>query len=303
MSDVQNSFIAGYEKNLDLLARTKARQVFLLKCRRLKLTPRFISDRTSRVLLAYENETEETRKSVHRHVETLNHSLLNIEIGICCHKIEDINAAISHSKSLIESNVTVEQSTIFTRCQLTFEQTLRSQNNHKFEKLSALIQQQGILNDIQFDPSCIKNMTNIEIPKDVMVLLSLGPKFAVRPSEIPINDLITDVECINSRITDANVKRIARGQTAYLLAKNSHGQAKHDRITRFLDSATKHTAHFLRQNPDIIISNSDKGSVTMITDLNDYRSKMETLLQHTRLPPLGSTHNINSTNQVYPFDQ
>lgn len=265
-----------YEKTLNLLARTKSRQVFLLKCRRLHIVPRFIMDRTNRVLKPYDKESAKTRNSVSSHISSLNFALLNIEIGICCNAVRDITSKIERLRTLgsyANSNETI------TVHGTNYKNALKSHNTQLHGKLRNLVASQGILNDIKFDESCIKNLTTTPIPNDVLTLLSLGPKFAVCPQNPSIRDLITDIECIVTRFTKEPVTRITRGQLGYTLKKSFEQQKKENRITRFLRTAAKHTQDFLRQNKNLMVTNSDKGSVTIIAEKSDYEDKMVTLLQ------------------------
>lgn len=55
-------------------------------------------------------------------------------------------------------------------------------------------------------------------------------------------------------------------------------QWRENRITRFLDKAWSDTTKFLKDNPDVMVSTSDKGSVTILSSKQDYFAKMNLLV-------------------------
>lgn len=55
------------------------------------------------------------------------------------------------------------------------------------------------LEDIKYDETFIKNLSGTDIPEDVMTILSLGPKFAIAPTDESILEVATDVEAVISR--------------------------------------------------------------------------------------------------------
>lgn len=256
--------------------------IFLLKCRRLQVIPHFLINRTNRILQAYCNKSEQTKETVRRHVDELNRALLNIEIGMCC-------GEITHDEKLLRNlseRSTAHQLSTQNQNKVNYNQTLLKENKRLDKKLKNVIAEQGILNDIKYDDSCLKNLTSVAIPNDVATLLSLGPKFAMPPENIPIDDMITDIECIISKHSIEPTKKIARGQVGHTLAIAVNRPQKENRITRFLHTAAKPTNQFLKDNPNIIVSNSDKGSVTIISERDDYKEKMERLLQSDEYEPL-----------------
>lgn len=106
----------------------------------------------------------------------------------------------------------------------------------------------------------------------MLTILGLDPKFAVAPPEPPIVDLAADVEHAIATVTkyDEHTARIARGHLFYELTKQIHNPAPQNRITRFLNKSFDDAKQFLVENPDIMVSTSDKGSVTIISSKQDY---------------------------------
>ncbi|XP_037032177.1 uncharacterized protein LOC119071404 [Bradysia coprophila] len=151
-------------------------------------------------------------------------------------------------------------------------------NARVHQKFVRLTQTQDHPPDIQVDDSFIKNLTDVEIPQDMRTVLSLGPKFSIEPNTDPIIDLASDVELAIQREVPIESQRTARGEAVYSIAKFSKQVKKLTRIDRFLQRAFKKTREFLQQHPNLMVSNSDKGNVTIISNKEDYHRKIEELL-------------------------
>lgn len=136
------------------------------------------------------------------------------------------------------------------------------------------------MEDIKFDDSLVKNFSGIEVPHEMLVLLGLGPKFALPLTEAPTLDLIADLELIISRFAAEPIKKAMRAHLTFLITSWTKKRKKLNRIEQFLISAAKKTAKFLRDNGDIFVSNSDKGNVTIIANRSDYDRKMDELINN-----------------------
>lgn len=121
-----------------------------------------------------------------------------------------------------------------------------------------------------------KNLTDVVIPSNVSTFLALGKKFSVPVSakEIPINKLITDVEDIISK-TPENGRDILRNQITNIITNHIH---KNQNIKFQTDKMYKDTKRFLKDNPELVILDSDKGSVTVVMKIQEYEQKMYTLI-------------------------
>lgn len=115
----------------------------------------------------------------------------------------------------------------------------------------------------------------------MLVLLSMGPKFALPIEKLPTLDLIADIEFIISRFADEHIKKGMRSHLTYEITKYAKSNRKLNRIEKFLLSAAKITYKFLKDNPNIYISTSDKGNITIVADISEYRDKMDSLLSDT----------------------
>lgn len=244
------------------LAQQKARLVFLLKCRRHNVFPNFILHRTAK--LKSNSDCVKVRQITRLAIEELNRKLLNAQIADCCFMIKRLYK---------KENVTNDDNQQY--------KTALKYNNHRlYRKFNQLLQKQNTIDDIKYDDSFIKNCSGVNIPKEMTILLGLGPKFALPTLELPALDLIADIEYIISRHAAEPIKKVMRSHLTHVITNWSKRTKKLDRIQRFLIKAARITAKFLRDNRDIFVSNSDKGNVTIIARRSDYDSKMGELVSN-----------------------
>lgn len=98
------------------------------------------------------------------------------------------------------------------------------------------------------------------------------------PTEEPLLDLASDVELVIKRELPMDTQRKARGEAQYLLTKFSKQNTKLIRIDRYLQKAVGKTREFLQQHSEIMVSNSDKGNVTLISNRDEYHSKVQEMI-------------------------
>lgn len=265
------------------LASTKAREVFLLKCRRFELVPRFILDKTNPF---FNRLTDKPNATLNNLRTQLNKALLNHEIGQCITLKRNVEFELTHLKSIINGCQPHAQTHIDNINNL-FAVDLRNKNLRLFSKFSHLLHCQQHLPDIIFEENFIENLTTTNIPYEMSLLLSLGPKFAMKPDELPIPDLVCDLEFLISKFAHPNIANAIRSQLVYALTKHSTMNQPLNRIQRFLQKAAKTTADFLKQNPNIFVSYADKGNKTVVCDRDDYKTKLKSLLDdNTNFEPL-----------------
>lgn len=259
------------------LARQKARLVFLLKCRRWNLTPKFIQHKTSK--LKIKTSCKKSINLVKGLINDAHISLLNAEIADCQYTLNKLNIEYKekvgdYARMIPEDDFERDEQ----QSNGVFSNTLKEHNkllHEKFEKLKSV---QHSTENVRFDETMVKNVSGCEIPQEMMALLALGPKFALPIESTPMCDLITDLEVIINRIEEEKTKKEMRAHVAYMLTEHSKKRQCTSRIDKYLIKATKITSKFLKEHPDIFISNSDKGSITVIAKRSEYTDKMEQLI-------------------------
>lgn len=133
-----------------------------------------------------------------------------------------------------------------------------------------LKKEQGFLEDPKVEKTFVKNLTDVVIPDNVLIILDLGPKFAFKPRIIPTPDIITDIEFIIKCYAPEPIKNAVRNQLLYSVTKHTKTKRKLNRIDKFLNRGIKETAKFLKTNKDLFASCSDKGGVTIIARRDEH---------------------------------
>ena len=132
----------------------------------------------------------------------------------------------------------------------------------------------------------ILNTTSVEIPTEVELLFSLGPKFALpytRIAEIPFFHVLADVESILAK-TEENTQERTRCAIANNMQNFLHSSRRHTHQTtemNFYKLAERKTKMFLKEHPNLLAINADKGNRTVVMDRADYATKMNQLLNDT----------------------
>ncbi|XP_062714289.1 uncharacterized protein LOC134291043 [Aedes albopictus] len=132
----------------------------------------------------------------------------------------------------------------------------------------------------------ICNGTQVTIPPEAEVLLSLGPKFALphtKSDPVFFYHMLADIECILKSENDASIQDRTRCAVANVVLNHLHrgeNQNSHqDPLVKFCKSAEKVTRKFLKEHPDVAVVKSDKGNKTVLMPSQDYQSKMLELLR------------------------
>ncbi|XP_062533790.1 uncharacterized protein LOC134202820 [Armigeres subalbatus] len=129
----------------------------------------------------------------------------------------------------------------------------------------------------------ILNVTRTTIPREMEILISMGPKFALPVQHIHPNTIyhfIADIEsilrtCPDKEIQDRNRCLIGTRIQNYLSRPQPETA---NTLTRFYENASLVTKKFLAENPELCIVESDKGKRMVIMRLADYDTKMSELL-------------------------
>ena len=129
------------------------------------------------------------------------------------------------------------------------------------------------------------NLTDLNIPDNIKILLCYGPKF-VLPSiknKNPLFEMISDIEySLDNLVINKDINQsIIQEHRFNLLNKISSfikSSKKESPKEKYLLNATKTLNLFLKNNPNILILNSDKSKKTVIMLKDDYNCKMNDLL-------------------------
>ncbi|KAL3281980.1 hypothetical protein HHI36_005183 [Cryptolaemus montrouzieri] len=126
--------------------------------------------------------------------------------------------------------------------------------------------------DILFidNPKWFRNLTNIEIPKDISNFLSLGPNFGIKCTNKKVNSinkLLTDVENIIDEISLEHMDGL-KAETTNIITNYINNPNNEKRS--ILESRYKKTELFLESHPGLCIMQSDMRNCSGMMESPDY---------------------------------
>lgn len=137
----------------------------------------------------------------------------------------------------------------------------------------------------QVNEKAIHNATTKSLPPETEIIYSLGPKFAMPITDInnvPFYHIISDVENIIKYNTNTKTREQTRCSIANIIQNYIHGfdnfSTNNDPLKIFCKRAASITKTFLSTNEDIIVLKADKGNKTVVMYKEDYKNKMQILL-------------------------
>jgi hypothetical protein len=170
-----------------------------------------------------------------------------------------------------------------------FRKSLAIVRRHQNKKFEWLLEQQ-ITRDIYvcFNESWIENTTDVQLPVEMKLLLSFGPKFCLNSSKVSEKDcfkLISDIENILKCVQNNREKlRIRNNLVGFIQNKILSSNSALNRTDKYLNHILMKTINFIKnyneENPDkeIMITVSDKGGKSVVIFKNEYMKQMQNLL-------------------------
>lgn len=279
------SYASSYTKLGNMLSRKD----FLIRCRRDGLMPVHIihSLKCAHELLA---KRSPLHKKLSRTLTRLQKAILNIEIQDTFYQIQQLRAVIDQLKRQIMDSTPAEtyKQYLFTQ-EFAFYKNFQRKTQQTHRKFHRMLN--DTVEETTTTPSlnekAIFNATNKQIPPETNILLSLGPKFALpytEPRDIPYFHLIADLENILTRQEDRTVRERTRCQIINVMQNHINKRPAITNTTaldKFCSRSVLVTRRFTKTNPDIIITEADKGNRTVIMYKEDYNNKLLQLVTDT----------------------
>uniref|UniRef100_A0A8D8SBU3 Reverse transcriptase domain-containing protein n=1 Tax=Cacopsylla melanoneura TaxID=428564 RepID=A0A8D8SBU3_9HEMI len=260
--------------------------VFLQACKENDVFPNFIKNCCKFIVpkdvsLQHKKNFENIQSRTHRqllnaHIKEQNSTIRNLK--------NKINTANSDFE--IKFNPSVE-------CLLKIREFVSSaKNKSKLKKIDTLdkkfnniignklINKKNIMENVT--KKWFKNLTKEIVPLNIQYVLSLGPKYNLPMIKLPVYDCLKEIEYILDDIAiDDSAKNKIRGNVTNLLTeKHKDIKSNHNTKDPLVDKRTlKQTKQYLIDHPDLIITRSDKGQVTVLMYKSDYEEKMLEILQ------------------------
>ncbi|XP_044749738.1 uncharacterized protein LOC123310338 [Coccinella septempunctata] len=270
-------FMKEWSNNNRKIAGLLNRKIFLLECKRLKLTPNHIGAGVKSVLSLFEFYVgNKFNRRVTDFNKKLVHKLLSLEV-------EHTHLKISHvqkEKAYIEEKLEhlVPSTTLlefYRRQQITYKRIFNKIKTTNLNKVKNL-QMKSYKTDYRVKEKWFKNLSTMEIPEEVKTVLSLGGKFSVpiNPREVKVKNLIADVEGILDTVEE-DIRDTLRAKTTNIITSFLH---RNKNVTNHSDQLYKTTKEFLKTNDHLLVLNSDKGSVTVLMEKTDYLDRMYSII-------------------------
>lgn len=290
-------------KNIsDKLIKCKASITFLIRCRNAGIIPNFIKDSSKNICrIFHNNNLPLIVKSFSKHMQNFQTKILNLAIKEKHELLEQFKRELSYIKNILRRNFTDEEMTNFLKYNDKLTSTLDKKTRRiHINKFNCLINLQRKELGIKFNKKWFVNKSDVDVPKDVEYILSLGKKFAlpIKKNNIPIMKVIADGEDIVQTLQDREEQEVARSKLSSII-DNQINRIKLNNRDKFLLHKVEISKKFLRNNNNIIILNADKGNTTVVMNKDDYVTRINNIIDDT------TTYNIinkDPTNKLQKFN-
>ncbi|KAI4476739.1 hypothetical protein M0804_013356 [Polistes exclamans] len=282
--------IKNWLNELLKLSAYKNRLIFLLNCKYKQVYPKHILNNL-KCLYALQAEQHPYIRETDILIKSLKYKIVNLEIRITAWKIRTIEKNIRNTCNYLEKKLNLKD---FTDCTIFFKQKyeykFKNIKDNNIKKLNNLLKENSQNNNnINSQNTCVFNFTDVRLPKEVEKILNLEPGYGIplRPMEVPVGTLIKDLEdgIKNIYIENVDTKIIKDEQNnvrskAVRIISNYYNNKKNQKLWKNeIKDNYLTTKRFLKQNPNLIITRSDKGNNTVIMEKEEYIKEMNKLLE------------------------
>ncbi|XP_030749952.1 uncharacterized protein LOC115877775 [Sitophilus oryzae] len=261
------------------MASLKNRRIFLLKCRKNSVFPNHITHSIGSIRNLLDHHGGRLGSDISLFDIKVRRKILNLEIKITISDLnlyqKRIDAIYNNITNILPREIVNEFN---NRLKHTFQVEFNRVKSINVNKYGVLISK--VQSDIRVRDEWLRNISSTVIPDNVVKVLALGPKFNISPNAntIKIPELLSDLELAVSGF-DKNKKDIVRGRFTNVIVNFLHGDS---RKTHILSKQIKETKQFLVEHPELIVTLSDKGNVTVVMDRADYLNLSYGLLNDTK---------------------
>ncbi|XP_044760279.1 uncharacterized protein LOC123317735 [Coccinella septempunctata] len=257
------------------------RRIFLLECRRNKLTPRHISQNIKCLNEVVMDINCPIMKKADKLLNKFKRSVINIEIEATIWQLTRIQRRLVDIKYNSRKSLPPDVFADFElRSYNNYDKLFRKIRKSNVKKIEELKRKQKVTHiDGSVVDEFLFNYTSLEIPIDVAHTLSMGPNFGINElkHEFSIPRVLKDFEyCIRGITSSDDIKNTLRAQATNIIT-NHYRNPKNFRGD-YMVKNFKETRRFLEDNPDILVMRSDKGNSTVIMYRDEYVDSMYSLL-------------------------
>lgn len=309
LENIHNSYGQDNYINLKRWASTNNQLVnyrnhksFLLQCRTNQVLPLHLN-RSINCLQYILLEDNPFKNRCYNFFREFQLKALNLEIAFVHWKVSLLQDKLNACKNFAKENLPHSIFISFEKSQMDFYNSkFKSQKTKQKNKLTKLIHEQ-YGHSLNFDEKWFKNLTNLVFPENVKTTLALGEKFNLPydNSNLPLEQIIVDVEFALSFLEDEDTKIEKRNQTINILSNYMYStkNRNHSKMQRNLLRNGSETRQFLKENSNILITKADKGNVTVALYREDYLNKAKILLSDVNTyKPLNKDPTITIQNKL-----
>lgn len=276
----------NFSNNNRKISNNIAHRNFLLECRRSGIFPCHIKNTFNCVYQRFKENSPFVNKA-NRLIITWKKQLLNLEISDTIRTINVLSHENESLKHTISTSTPDETHQIFFSLQKDYYyKNLEERRREHRHKLMAL---KGVMLptiNINFNEKWLVNLTNVELPTEFKLLISLGEKFSINRDvpHVPFFHLIADVENALKTIEDENAQCAARSDIATMIKNYVINGGRLNNIDKFTNEILDKSLKFIkryesRENAKkIVVMRSDKGQQSVVIYKDDYDKGMNTLL-------------------------
>ncbi|XP_044759503.1 uncharacterized protein LOC123317202 [Coccinella septempunctata] len=263
------------------LASYRNRRVFLLECKRLGLMPKHLSSNMNYLFGSAADAVSS------RQVQTMRDRSLRLalqfEIKVTVARIGRMENEMSRLWQILEDFLPSEVLSRYGLCQSRrYRKRFAVIRERNLRKVRALSEEQ--LKRVKPQQRWVKNISSTILPDRVLNFLALGPKFSidVPKGEISMSRLLADIENIinlNGTLSDEgkNIKRFQASNIVTNYMKKNKRTSNNIYQREFY-----YCRNYLKEHPEILVTQSDKGNITVIMDRAQYIELSNTILHDER---------------------
>lgn len=276
-------------------AELKCNLVYLLRCRKQEIPPPFLKKKVDRLFKELLARSKEHKNQIQELKTLLQVRHLSIEIDIAAKQLGRCRNTATNLNFDLHQRLPPDTYQKYMETQKQFGERQYKRNKTrlrtKFDRIAG--ENLTTMNNI-FSTSGVVNLTNLVIPTPILHILSLGPKFALKPRTISIKDgfnLISEIESISRTTTSPDITRQIANECTIALQQTIDNNKKLTKIEYYLHHAYDQTLKFIKEHKNIRIIKTDKTNKVAIMTLEQYQEKMMTHL------------NDRSTYRAIDFDK
>lgn len=272
--------LKSYHNQNNSILKTKNGIQFMIQCRNHKIVPGFIQKRTNRLVdtMGYKN------LKLKKLATQINKKLLNLTIGHYFQKLNEQENKLKNILQKINNNIPLPTIQTFLHTQRQNKKIVKSTLKEKTdEKFGDTWRNENI--EIKTNNGWFMNLTNQAIPENIQKVLALGPKFAINYTKdnIPLYNTISETENLIKNIENLSEDTQSEIRSKMVSMITSHINTIEKHITpvqHHIQDQYKKAQSFLKQNPDILIIEADKGSTSIAVTNTEYTKNIETILNN-----------------------